>query len=138
MIIVVDTNIIISAMIKDSVTRKVILQSGLNFVYPEISLKELNNHKQEILDKSGYDEKTFEVILNKLLEYINLVPLEIIKIKLQKSKEIMKNININDATFLATALVLKDSIIWSDDKDFEKQKLIKVLKTKGMLRLLEK
>ena len=39
---VIDTNIILSALIKDSSTRKIILKSGWNFYYPEM-LKTANS-----------------------------------------------------------------------------------------------
>ena len=67
--IVIDTNIIISALIKDSATRKIIVESSLQFAYPEPSLQEIMKYKNYILEKSGYSKSTFDSILNKLLEY---------------------------------------------------------------------
>ena len=43
--IVLDTNILISALIKDSITRKIIFESNSEFYYPETSLHELRKHK---------------------------------------------------------------------------------------------
>ena len=135
--IVIDTNIIISALIKDSITRKIIIESGLQFAYPEISLHEILKHRNYISKKSGYSKVKFETILNKLLDYINLVPLKLVKIKLDRAKKIMKNIDINDTIFLATALALGNASIWSDDTDFDGQKLVKVIKTKDIAKIFK-
>ncbi len=135
--IVIDTNILISALIKDSITRKILI-SGLNFFYPEISLVEINKHQEYISKKSEYDKRTFEAILNTLLDYINLVPLEIIRPKIKAARKIMGNIDANDVVFLATALTLDHAVIWSDDADLERQKFIKVLKTKDMIQIFKR
>ena len=136
--IVIDTNIIISALIKESITRKIIIESGFSFAYPEISMQEILRYRGYILEKGNYNESNFNSILNKLFEYINLVPLKIVNSKLSEAKKIMEKIDINDIIFLATALALNKATIWSDDKDFERQKIIKIIKTKDMLKLFEK
>ncbi len=134
MIIVIDTNILISALIKDSSTRRIIIESGLRFAYPEISLQEVLKHEAEILEKGEYDEATFHKILDTLLEYINLIPLEVIKPELELAKDAMEKIDISDAIFLAAALALEDAAIWSEDGDFEHQNLVRVFKTKDMIK----
>jgi predicted nucleic acid-binding protein len=37
--------------------------------------------------------------------------------------------------FIATALSLKGSVVWSEDKGFEKQNKIGILKTKDMIKM---
>src|SRR3989344_5243093 len=133
MIIIIDTNVLISALIKDSLTRKIIVFSGLEFCYPEISLHELRKHKNLVLKKSGLKESEYENILNKLLEYITLMPTEKINEHLEEAKEIMHRIDPDDIVFIAAALCYPDSIVWSDDKHFEKQDKVKVLKTKDFI-----
>jgi len=48
---VLDSNIFISALIKDGITRKIILQSGFYFYAPYTFLDEINKHKEEIIQK---------------------------------------------------------------------------------------
>jgi predicted nucleic acid-binding protein len=43
--LVIDTCILISALLKDSVTREILLFSSLEFLLPEHALEELENHK---------------------------------------------------------------------------------------------
>ena len=73
-----------------------------------------------------------------LFKYIRVVPTRAILKRWDEAKEIMDSIDKEDVTFIATALCLDGSIIWSNDKDFEKQKKIKVLKTKDVVELFSK
>ncbi len=136
--IVLDTNVLISALLKDSLTRKTIISSGFAFCYPEISLEEIRKYESYIIKKGGYTQEEYRQILNTLLQYIRLVPLEVIQPYLTRAKEIMNSIDINDTVFVATAFALTASFIWSDDSDFDRQHAVKVLKTKDMIKLIEK
>lgn len=136
--IVIDTNILIAALLKEGTTRKITIESALDFAYPEIALQEIIKYKNYILEKSRYTEREFETILNKLLEYITLVPLEIIKSKLKEAQAIMANIDVNDVVFIVTALTLDNATIWSDDRDFEKQQKIRILKTSELIARFQK
>ena len=68
-----------------------------------------------------------------LFKYIKLVPTEEIRKNWGKAKKIMGHIDKEDAIFIAAALSIRDSIIWSDDKHFKKQDKVKVLKTGDMV-----
>ena len=130
---VIDTNILISALIKDSVTRKIIIESGLNFYYPKISFYEIQKHKQLVLKKSRMSEKQFNDVLNILLDNVILVSESQFADSLDKANNLIGKIDINDVVFLACALSL-DLEIWSDDKHFQKQKKVKVLTTQEFVK----
>ena len=134
--IVIDTNIIISAIIKDSVTRKILVESSLDFGFPKISVAEIEKHKDYIMEKSGLGKLDFEKLLNTLFEYIYLIPQEIVQPQMEKAASVMGKIDIKDVVFLAAALAL-NSPIWTDDKDFERQNIIKIIKTSDLVRLFE-
>lgn len=138
MIIVIDSNVLISALIRDSLTRRIIIGSGMNFVFPEISLNEIRKHEKLIREKSGLTENELDRLLVRILDYIVLVPIEVIKEHLSEAKSIMLDIDPKDVVFIAAALSFEDSIIWSDDKDFDEQDRIKVVKTKHFAKLFEK
>lgn len=69
-----------------------------------------------------------------LLSHIKIVPEEHIKQNLKEAANIIGKIDLNDVVFLATALSIIDSVIWSDDRHFEKQNEVKVMKTKDIIR----
>ena len=138
MIIVIDTNVLISALIKDSLTRRIIVGYGMNFVYPEISLHEIRKHEKLIIKKSGLTVDEFHRLLARILDYVVLVPTEVIEEHVREAKSIMCDIDPKDTVFIATALSFENAVIWSEDKDFDKQDKIKVVKTRQLAGLFER
>src|SRR3989344_1595305 len=124
MIVVVDVNIILSALIKDSTTRELIINSGQEFCFPEHSLGKIRKYQGLILQKSGLSETEFQKILSTIFSYIKIIPTEEIFFCWEEAKKVMEDIDPEDVTIIATALSQTNSIIWSDDSDFEKQDAI--------------
>ena len=131
--IILDVNAILSALIRDSTTRKIILNSQFDFYFPEPSLHKIRNYKDYILEKSGLTEEEYNKIMATLFKYIKLVPTEEIEKNWDEAKKIMEHIDPEDVVFIATALSIADSVIWSDDRHFEKQDKVKVLKTEDII-----
>ena len=102
--LVIDTNILISALIKEGITREILTNLKINFICPENALKSIYFHKEDILKKSNVDEKTFNIILLRLLKYVNLIPLSILNNFREEADVIMGKIDKEDTIFIATAL----------------------------------
>ncbi|MBS3148586.1 PIN domain-containing protein [Candidatus Woesearchaeota archaeon] len=134
--IILDANILIGALIRDSHIRRLIILSNIPLLYPEIMLHEIRKYKEVILQKSGIDEESYDKLLAKLLGYITLIPTEQLKEHLPEAKEIMKDIDIKDAPFIAAALACEDPIIWSDDAHFKMQKLITAYTTTEITKII--
>ncbi|MBU1855183.1 MAG: hypothetical protein KKF89_05660, partial [Nanoarchaeota archaeon] len=64
--IIIDSNVLFSALIKDSITRKIILNYNGLFLFPSFIFTEFNKYKNFLLKKSKMDKKDF----NKLLDFI--------------------------------------------------------------------
>lgn len=133
--IVIDTNILMSALIKEGITRYIITDFGLNLLFPELEFREIENHKKEILKKSELSEKEFNILLISLLKYIKIIKTEKILDYREEANEIMSKIDPDDAMFIATALAF-DALIWSDDKHLKMQNKIKVLNTVDIIKTL--
>ena len=69
---VVDTNIILSALIKDSTTRKIIVKSEWDFYYPAMSFHEIRKYKELVLKKSNLNKEEYRKLLNYLLEQVGV------------------------------------------------------------------
>jgi len=50
--IILDTNIFVSALLKYSLTRKIIIESKQTFLFPEIIFSELKRNEGELVFKS--------------------------------------------------------------------------------------
>ena len=137
MIIIVDVNIFLSALIKDSTTREILIKSGHIFYFPEISLQKIEKYKTLITEKSGLSETEIFSLFNSLLNYIKIVPNNEIQSNWREAKMIIGDIDEEDIAFIACALTIEDSIIWSDDKHFEKHAQILTLKTTDIVEMLK-
>jgi len=137
MTFILDSNIIISALIKDSKTREIIAKTDQKFLIPEIVIDEIRKYKGLIIEKSKMSEEDYTTVLKKLLSYIEVIPNEVTEQNLEKAIKIMADIDIKDVIFIAAALSYPDSKIWSDDKHFERQNEVKILKTKEMVLIFE-
>ncbi len=135
--LIIDTNILISSLLKDSTTREILLNESLNFYLPEIVLSEVNKYLPYIIQKSELSEEEIKKLLNTLLENLILVPIDEYEKKMDEGMKIIGNIDEKDIQFIALALSIENDGIWSNDKHFEKQKKIKVFKAVDILKLLE-
>ena len=134
MIIVLDTNILISALIKDSTTRKIIFESGWDFYYPEMSFHEIQKHKGLVIEKSGVSTEGYDTLLDCLFKHISMIQESRILPLIKEANFLLRHIDPDDVVFLAAGLCLKDAYIWSDDHHFKKQDKIKVLKTEDVIQ----
>ena len=128
---VVDTNIIISSIIKDSLSRKIIFNKNFEFITPSYTLSEINKHRLELCKKSGLSSNELNKLLEKLFNYIKIVNYEIYKDYLEKSKKLIDDVD--DISFLACAMALKSNI-WSNDSHFKNQKIVKIFTTKEFIK----
>lgn len=135
--IVVDTNILISALLKDnSVTAKLIRSESFDIYYPEDGLAEINRYREYVISKrkKTLQKHGFEYILKFILEPIRIVPCELYCQQVKSAYEKMKDIDEKDTPFLALALQL-NCPIWSDDNHFKKQSLVIAYTTREVLQL---
>src|SRR3989338_2437622 len=131
--LVIDTNRVIAALIKDSFSRKIILHIDAELITIPLLKEEVMKYKEMILAKSGLNETSFDLILQKLYEKMAVLNEEIIKKYRKEAGEVMDRIDPDDTQFIAAALATH-SDIWSDDLHFQKQTKIKVWKTKEIGR----
>jgi predicted nucleic acid-binding protein len=74
MILVVDTNIVIAAAIKPSITQAIILNDNCNLYSPEFLRDEIQEHKEIILKKTSYSDGEFERIMSLIFSEIEIIP----------------------------------------------------------------
>jgi len=133
--LVLDTNILISALIRESITRKILVMSGIEFLVPEFTFEEINKHKNEILKKSKLKTSQFDLLMATLKENLMIIPKYEIR-RIKEAKEIMDNIDPNDTIFIALALSTLNDGIWSDDIHFKRQNVVKVWNTEELVKFL--
>jgi len=133
--LVLDTNILISALIKNSVRREILTHPEMEYVIPEFALHEVQAHQDEIIKKSHLSKDTFQLLLAELKSNLLIVP-ETDIIHRKEAEHVMNTIDPEDAIFIALALSTNNDGIWTEDKHFEKQHVIKVYKTTDLIKHL--
>lgn len=136
--LVIDTNVLISALLKNSVTREILLFPSLEFFLPEYALEEVEAHKGSISKRSGLSEEEIDVILSVLLENITIIPATEISPNVAKADNLIGHIDPFDIPFVALALSVDNDGIWSNDRHFENLEGIKVWKTFDLLNFIGK
>jgi predicted nucleic acid-binding protein len=138
MILILNTSILISSLIKDSVTRQILLLPSMKFYLPEYALEEIEAHKMKISRLSRLSTDEIDILLNLLLENISIIPSQTIQPYLSEAEVMIGRIDPNDIPFLALALATQNDGIWSNDRHFEAIKQIKIWKTSDLLKYLKK
>lgn len=124
--IVVDANIIISALIGGS-SREILFDHRFKFLTTDFTIGEVEKYIPEISKKSNTEERYIQ-------ETLELIPLDIKEENrygnsLDKADEMIGDIDEKDIRILALAIET-DNYLWSEDKDFEEAGFDKLLKTK--------
>lgn len=134
--LIVNTNRIIAALIRDGLSRKIIYCKKFELYSIEFGVKEVEKFKSFIMKKAHLNENDFNFLMNALLSKMTVFnENEINKKHIEKAVKTMKSIDINDIPFIALALQLNKPI-WSDDKHFQKQKQVKVFTTEALAKSL--
>ncbi len=133
--LVLDTNILIAALIRKGVTRELLSHPDMEYLVPEHGLEEVKDNQEEICNKSGLSRTEVEVLLAELITQVTIIPISEIT-HLEEAKKIMEPIHPEDAIFLALALSTHNEGIWSNDKHFQRQKKVRVWTTEELIREL--
>jgi len=133
--IVVDTNRVIAALIKDSLSRFILTHGKAEFITIWFGREELKKHRNEILEKAGISETDLELIRDKLFQRMVILDDAVVAKSLPEAEKIIGKTDRADATFIAAALAT-GADIWSEDRHFFKQNKIRIWKTAELAREL--
>ena len=132
--IIVDTNIVFSAVLNSSGKIGHIIINGskfFNFFSVNLLKKEIINHKNKILEISQLNESQFNRSYNLITSRIKFFDEVLLSDKdIEKSLALVADIDENDALFVALTNHL-DGKLWTGDK-----KLISGLKKKNYFKVL--
>ena len=134
MLLVVDTNIIVSSLIKGSVTREILLNADIIFVVPEWVHTEIKKHQEYIARKAGLNQDELIQFIEEVFQVVQTIPFSKYKSHIDEGVNIIGDVDKDDAPFIALVMALGADGIWTNDKDFEKQDEVKIWKTKDLVK----
>jgi len=131
--IAVDTNRIIAAFVKDSTTRKILFDGNFEFVTPDCTITEIQEHKEELKDKTNLNDDEFDILLALVLENIAIIPKSDYEAYFDECKNDISDAD--DVPILAAAIATKAEAIWAHDPHFKEQKKIKIFTNIDLLTI---
>lgn len=133
--LILDTNIILKALIRNSVVRAILLSPRHTLYLPEHAIDEIREHLDAVKQKTGLSAEEIQAILDTVLASVEVVHSKDILEVWEEAAKIMKPIDVEDVPFIAAALNISCDGIWSDDKHLKHQTRVKVWTTKELLAL---
>lgn len=130
--LVVDANVVISALIADSKTRELIVTLKPELLTPEVVHDEIRNYETLIIEKSGMSPDRVQQFIDLLFEYIETVPASEFHQYIEEAEEAIGDTDPDDVLYLACALA-RHAGVWSDDSDFDEQDYVPVYPTSEVI-----
>jgi predicted nucleic acid-binding protein len=134
--LVVDANVVISALIADSKTRELIVTLNPELLTPEVVHDEIGDQEALIVEKSGMGVERVRQFINLLFQYIETVPASEFYPYIKEAEEAVGNTDPDDVLYVACALA-RDAGVWSDDSDFDDQDLVPAFTTSEVIQSFE-
>ena len=133
---VVDANIILSGLIADSMTRRLLVELEDGLLTPAYVYDEIGAYTEMVSEKAGLSPSAVEELIELLFERIDVVPRPVVLESLQEAARIMRNTDPDDAVYLAAAIE-RDAHLWSDDSDYDEQDAVPVARTDDIVERFE-
>ena len=106
--LVLDTNILVAALIKDSITRRILLLSDLEFLLPAFALDELARHRAKIARAARLKVDEIDLLPTLLLTSVVVVPFVRIAPYLPAAHALMGAIDPDDVPFVGLARIIHE------------------------------
>jgi len=130
--LIVDANILFSAIIRSGKTEELMFEPVLHLYAPEYIFEEFAKYKSVILEKTGRKEDEFNQVLRILKKQIKTISNEETKKFVLKAKKFCPDDK--DVDYFAAALALKCPV-WSNDKALKQQNVVLVYSTSELLKI---
>ncbi len=132
--LVIDANMAIAALIRDSKARQLILSGSFELSSPNFILQEIYKYEKDICKKAGLAKDDFELLIALVFERVTIIPRQDYEAQMHMAGKIMKQ-DIKDVPYVACYLALKCNAIWTSDPDFDGKKGIKIVTTAALLEM---
>lgn len=113
--VVLDTNVLVSALMRDGFTRTLLVHPDLDMATPEYALDEVQRHLPSLAQRMRVPVQQARLTLELLLGHMATVPHEDYRGEMRRADEILRDIDPDDAAFAALALAT-GLPLWTQDK----------------------
>ena len=132
-IVVIDANVVISALLGSKAVLSLIPASTHSLYAPDKIIEEVAKYEHVVCEKTESTKQKFEKDMNDVLEFVTLLPYADYAQWMPKAHAAIGWRHPPDVHYLACALTINADFIWTNDKDFTSQKLVPVKTTKRVI-----
>lgn len=133
--LVADSNVLFATIIRRGRTLKLLESDKLELFSPLFALGEIDEHKLEIIKKSGLSDDELVLFIELLRGEIEFVPIEEYIGFFERAMHL--SVDPDDVDFFALALRL-NCPVWSNDPHFSMQREVRIFSTEGLEEFLSK
>jgi len=134
--LVIDANVVISALIADSKTRELIVTLEPDLLTPAFVYDEIENYEDLIVEKSGMELDRVAQFIDLLFQYIEATPASEFYPAIERADKAIGDTDPDDVLYVACAIAC-DTAIWSDDSDFDEQDMVEAYTTSDVINSFE-
>lgn len=131
--IIVDANKVFAAFITKGIVHDLLFSGKFKPVGPEKLLEEVEKHKEDIAEKGNMNLEDVELAIKLLEPEFKVFPRPEYAVKLSEGLKLAPHPK--DVEYFALALKF-DFPIWSNEKAFKKQSIVKVFSTSDLISFL--
>lgn len=135
MILVMDANMLIAALIKSGKAREIIVSGKFKFISPDFIKQEIHKYRDYIRQKAHLSQDEFDVLLELLYSKITIIQSKEYMSEMPMATKIMK-VDMKDRAYVACYLALKCDGIWTNDPHFDNKPELIIIKTEYLLKLM--
>ncbi len=134
--LIVDANVLFSALLKDGLTRHLLLSARLNLHTPAVLWTELDRNRGYLIRKGRTTEAAFDLLVNLLRSKIQNIPDEVVDAKLDEALRRLAPTDRLDAPYVAAAMAVSGTL-WTHDKVLSKGAGVPILRTVDVSKMVE-
>lgn len=134
--LVVDANVVMSALIADSRTRELLVTLESTLVTPEIVHDEIQDHEDLVAEKSEMESDRIQQFTDLLFDHVETIPARKFYQEIDRAEAAIGETDPDDVLYLACALGCAEGI-WSDDTDFRELDLVPTFTTDEIVRTFD-
>lgn len=131
--LVIDANIVIAALMRDSSVRRLLLLGGHELHAPAYLFEEVESHWQELQPRSKLSTESLREVLGILKEHINEHAASDYEARFEEARAILSDGDADDTPYVALALALVADGVWSEDRGLTTREGLRIYRTVEVL-----
>lgn len=136
--LVVDSNVFVAAILKDSITRRLLLSRQFSLLTPDTTTDEILAHDERFARAAGIALESFYDVAHDILEPVQTVPMQEYAAQWGEAVRLMAKHDPDDVPFVAVALAVPNDGIWTNDPHFSHLKRVPIWRTHRVLEYVTK